>query len=64
MWGVGRGEDGFEELAECLIQNCSHLETQGEFRKGTGLGWGTISVEVEDGMQGVSGLSEGQQEEH
>lgn len=33
--GSCRGGDGFEVLAECLIQNCGHLEMQGEWT-GTG----------------------------
>lgn len=54
--GSCRGGDGFEVLAERLIQNCGHLEMQGEWT-GLGLGWGCISAEVENGVPGVSGLS-------
>lgn len=58
------GEGGFEVLAECLIQNFSHLEMQGEFGRGVGTTLGTISVDVESGVPSVNELSEGQQEEH
>lgn len=50
-------------LGECLIKNCSHLEIQGESGRGIGTRLRTISVEVENGVLGVNGLSEGQQEE-
>lgn len=40
-------------LAECLVNNCSHFEMQGEFGRGVGTTLRTISEEVENGVPGV-----------